>query len=1198
MPPRLKSLELQGYKTFASRSVFAFAGQITAIVGPNGSGKSNIVDALRWVLGEQSFNLLRGKRTEDMIFAGSQQRPRASMASATIVFDNSDGWLPIDFSEVAIGRRAYRDGQNEYLINGQKVRLRDVNELLAQSGLAERTYTIIGQGLVDAALALRADERRKLFEEAAGIGLYRARRAEALRRLETTRRNLERVQDILAELRPRLRSLERQARRAREHAQVQADLQLILREWYGYHWHRQQNALAEAQARARQAAEALQAARTRWETLSGELSARREKLQGVRARLDSWHRQLAQLHTRLQQIGRDVAVTEERMRSAEAQARQVEAEMLRLEEETSRQEERLQRAEDTLRARQQDEEEARRSLQQARLALEARQRERAAAEQALSAARKEQRRLQAQHDRLQARLREREAQAGRQKRALEQAQKALAQAQEALRQARLHKQQAAAAAEQRRSALQAAEAAWQKHQEEVQSAEEALRQARAAVSAAQAEAARLQARLDVLEQAEQALSGYAAGAQRLLEAGRAGRLRQVHGALGARMQVPAEVEQAVAAALGEMLDAVLVSEAQIDAALDILLEKSVRGTLLPLDGVRPPQPLSPPADADCLGTAAALVDAPARLRPVVDLLLGRVLVARGRSAARRLLNGLPAGGRVVTLEGEVFTPEGVVSAGQGGGSSLLSRARERRTLQEAVERAAERLSRLEADVAERERALKALRAEGERLQRQVLTARREAQRAAGQEAGAEAAFRQAESRLEWQREQHTRLEGELTRGEQQAAQMRSDLQRLETEIQQAGQAIRERSRALRELPVEALQNQVSHWHTRQAVAQRALGDARERVEEARLAVKRLRKSRRRLEERRQAFLQEQEDLRLQQQALRQMEGEVGAQVAEIQALVAPEEASRDALEAALGEQQQAVDAAQKALSQAEHLHAQARIALNREEEALDSLRQRIEDDFGLVAFEYVEEISGPTPLPLDGMVERLPVVREISPELGEALKRKRAQLRRMGAINPEAEREYREVLERHTFLTDQMADLERAAADIQQVVGELDALMKEAFQRTFEAVAVEFREIFRRLFGGGSARLILTDAEDLDKTGIDIEARLPGRRAQGLSLLSGGERSLTAVALVFALLKTSPTPFCILDEVDAMLDEANVTRLRDLLAELSETTQFVVITHNRNTVQAADVIYGITMGPDSVSQVLSLRLDEVADLTK
>src|SRR5512137_1116273 len=236
--PRLKALDLQGYKTFAGRAEFRFGRAITAIVGPNGSGKSNIVDSIRWVLGEQSFGLLRGKKTEDMIFAGSELRPRAGMAQATLTFDNSDGWLPIDFSEVSISRRAYRDGDNEYLLNGQRVRLRDISELLSKCGLAERNYTIIGQGLIDTALSLKAEERRALFEEAAGIGAYRNKREDALKKLDATQRNLERVLDILAEIKPRLRSLERQAQRARDFNQVKADLNAMLKTWYGYHWHR------------------------------------------------------------------------------------------------------------------------------------------------------------------------------------------------------------------------------------------------------------------------------------------------------------------------------------------------------------------------------------------------------------------------------------------------------------------------------------------------------------------------------------------------------------------------------------------------------------------------------------------------------------------------------------------------------------------------------------------------------------------------------------------------------------------------------------------------------------------------------------------------------------------------------------------------------------------------------------------------
>jgi chromosome segregation protein len=246
-----------------------------------------------------------------------------------------------------------------------------------------------------------------------------------------------------------------------------------------------------------------------------------------------------------------------------------------------------------------------------------------------------------------------------------------------------------------------------------------------------------------------------------------------------------------------------------------------------------------------------------------------------------------------------------------------------------------------------------------------------------------------------------------------------------------------------------------------------------------------------------------------------------------------------------------------------------------------------------VNYEYVDQVSGPTPLPLLGMVEQLPIVQKLSPDIDENIKGKRLQLRRMGPVNPEAQAEFEEVQQRFQFLTDQVADLKKAEEDLRQVIAELDNLMRNEFKKTFDAVAAEFRQIFARLFGGGSARLILTDPDDLTATGIEIEARLPGRRAQGLALLSGGERSLTAVSLVFALLRVSPTPFCVLDEVDAMLDEANVGRFRDLLGELSQQTQFLIVTHNRNTVQVADVIYGVTMGNDSSSKVLSLKLDEV-----
>src|SRR6202142_31022 len=315
MPLRLKSLELHGYKTFATRTVFEFAAGITAIVGPNGSGKSNIADSLRWVLGEQSYLLLRGKKTEDMIFSGSEHRPRAGMASAEIIFDNSANWLPVDFAEVSMARRAYRDGHNDYLLNGQQVRLRDMNELLAASGLSERTYTILGQGLVDASLALKAEERRRLFEEAAGVGLYRVRREEALKRLENTQRNLERVQDIMAELEPRLKSLERQARRAIDYAAAQADLRVLLREWYGYHWHRAQQDLKEVRETLHAQGIKVQDARDAHVKTQNEYSQYRERLSGLRAQLNTWHRQASELHNQRESVSPDLAVLDERRRA-------------------------------------------------------------------------------------------------------------------------------------------------------------------------------------------------------------------------------------------------------------------------------------------------------------------------------------------------------------------------------------------------------------------------------------------------------------------------------------------------------------------------------------------------------------------------------------------------------------------------------------------------------------------------------------------------------------------------------------------------------------------------------------------------------------------------------------------------------------------------------------------------------------------
>jgi len=394
--------------------------------------------------------------------------------------------------------------------------------------------------------------------------------------------------------------------------------------------------------------------------------------------------------------------------------------------------------------------------------------------------------------------------------------------------------------------------------------------------------------------------------------------------------------------------------------------------------------------------------------------------------------------------------------------------------------------------------------------------------------------------------------------------------------------------------VEA-QGQASYWGTRVAVVERAMEDSRARKDDRHKDAAKFDTRRLELTTRLHKAESSLSGLEIEKLTLRERELAFHTQIEELHVHIDPAEKELESGELEEARLQESEANAQRGLAAAERLAGQLQLEQLRKQEGLDNLRQRIMDDFGLVMFEYAADVSGPVPLPLEGMVEELPVVTEVSPDLEAQLSQNRIQLRRMGPINPEAKQEFDTESERYSFMRTQVDDLRKAEEDLKQVIAELDELTRREFSKTFDAVDKQFRAMFTRLFGGGSARLSLTDPDNLVETGIEIEARLPGRREQGLALLSGGERSLTAVALVFALLKVSPTPVCVMDEVDAMLDEANVGRFRDLLQELSKDTQFIIITHNRNTVQAADIIYGITMGRDSASQIISLRLDQVTD---
>ncbi|KXK12807.1 MAG: chromosome segregation protein SMC [Chloroflexi bacterium OLB14] len=1189
MPLRLKSLELQGYKTFASRVTFEFAGGITAIVGPNGSGKSNIADSLRWVLGEQSYALLRGKKTEDMIFSGSESRARAGMAQATILFDNTDQWLPLDFSEVAMGRVAHRDGRNEYLINNQHVRLREMNELLAQAGLSERTYTILGQGLVDASLALKADERRRLFEEAAGVGLYRARREDALKRLDNTERNLERVLDIMSELEPRIKSLERQAKRAIEFSRAQADLKLILREWYGYHWHHAQRDLTDAKEAMRLQEVRVNESKIVYEKASAEYSAFREKISGLRAHLNEWHRKAAELHTQRETLSRELAVLEERRRALTAQQANILSDQESANNELHLARERYQEVEKDNAHTKLEYDEAKSQHAEAQNLYQTRQAERSSIEEQINTLRLQIDSFTQARAENNARLDELKSRIESQNQKIEQTKTAIANAEGQAEKAKAQFESAKKRKEEAQHILQEIESKAIAKRNEVEQIENQRRSALEKRTQEELHHSRLKAQLEVLEQSEQSLAGYAEGARYLLQSNLSAR-----GALSGVLDVPAEFEIAIAAALGDTLDAVLLNDNEIENALSLLESSDAsRAALLPVDKTSEVFKTSEVLDA--IGIASELINAPDELKNAVRLMLGQTLIVRDRVTAKNLIKNIPTHARIVTLKGEVFRGDGLIIAGKTASSSTLGRGRQKREFESSLGSVLAKLSEsnnlvetLSNDLSTAQRELTQLEIDA-RESRIRLGEAQETEQQAGLES--EAVSRQ----LEWQKNQLSQLSNEVNEFISIQEKIKNSLVDVENDSAKAQADLKIVSTKINELDAGELQEQVSYWTTRMAVAEQNLNTAQNKLNERadeinRFDLRRVEFSTR-LQELESSLISLDED----KNKLREQETNLNAQLEAMRVQIEPAEKDLSNAEQEEKRLQESEANTQRGFTNAERLLGQVQLEQIRKNEALDNLRQKISDDFGLVMFEYAEDVSGPVPLPIDGMVEQLPIVTEIAPEIEEQLTHHRAQLRRMGAINPDAKKEYDVEKERYEFMKTQVEDLRKAEADLKQVVAELDELTKQEFVKTFDAVDKQFRETFVRLFGGGSARLALTDPENLVETGIEIEARLPGRREQGLALLSGGERSLTAIALVFALLKVSPTPVCVMDEVDAMLDEANVGRFRDLLVDLSKDTQFIIITHNRNTVQAADVIYGVTMGRDSASQIISLRLDQVTD---
>ncbi|MFC4007931.1 chromosome segregation protein SMC [Nonomuraea purpurea] len=1220
----LKTLTLRGFKSFASATALRFEPGITCVVGPNGSGKSNVVDALAWVMGEHSAKSLRGGKMEDVIFAGTSSRPPLGRAEVTLTIDNTDGALPIDYTEVTISRLMFRSGQSEYAINGDTCRLLDIQELLSDSGIGREMHVIVGQGQLDAVLHAGPEDRRAFIEEAAGVLKHRKRKEKALRKLDSMQANLTRVQDLATELRRQLKPLGRQAEIARKAAVIQADLRdarlrLMADDMGILRATLEREAADEAAitARRNQVETELAEGQQRegaLESAEAEAQPRLAAAQETYFRLSSLRERitgLEQLAAERHRHALDAAAIDRRGRDPEdleREAAEVREHELILRAELEQAQELLEEA-----IQRRAESEAELSAEQQRLALAAR----AAADRREGLAK-----LRGQVDSVRSRARAAEEEIGRLQQAVADASERerqtrdeletrrleepavdpalaeeLATAQAVVEEARAVAEEARAAAEEAKSALDAPRAA-------AQAAKSGVATARAADQEAQRSVAALAARRDALELGLAKGDGGAA----LLDADLAG----VLGPLAATMQVTPGAELAVAAVLGPVAEAIAVKT--VDTAVEALellrTQGSGQATLLVAgdDLATPEARTTAPEGASWV---ADLVTVPGHLRPALDHVLDGYVLVEGLDAARAVVERRPEL-RAVTAAGDLVGAHLASGGAEGGTSVLQVRAaldEAVRDLEEAEGRAEETAGALDEAVEGEQAAqsaLEAAQAGVNEAQTAVTTAQagvsaaqgaldqvRGRQREADQRnAAAAKRLAQLEAAANAARDEAERLAGSVTKAEEARTERLEELAELEIRLAEA-----EYAQELESEPTTDLRDELAG----------ACEAARQREMETRLQVRTaeervkgiegradglLRAARRERQERAQAAAQR--TRRRQQATVAEAVSKGAKQV--LRALdQSVQLASRERDEADLA--RVAIDAELKQVrlrvrelgqeldKLVNRVHG-SEVARTEQRLRLEQMEQRALEEFGVETETLISEYGPDAPVPGDPPV---PYVREEQEKRAKAAER---QMNQLGKVNPLALEEFAALEERHAFLNSQLEDLKKTRRDLLTVVKEVDDRVEQMFASAFEDVAREFEEIFTRVFPGGDGRLVLTEPADMLTTGIEVEARPPGKKVKRLSLLSGGERSLTAVAFLVSIFKARPSPFYVMDEVEAALDDTNTQRLLTLFEELRQSSQLIVITHNKRTMEIADALYGVSMRGDGVTQVVSQRLRE------
>ena len=1177
----LKELEIQGFKSFPDKVRITFGRGVTGVVGPNGSGKSNLSDAIRWVLGETSSRQLRSAgKMEDVIFGGTRRRGAMGYASVRLTLDNTDHTLDLDAPEVTIGRRYYRSGDSEYTINGQACRLKDVYELLLDTGIGRDGYSIIGQGRIAEIVAAKGSERREIFEEACGIAKYRYRRTEAEHSLAAAQANLERLRDILGELESRVGPLAREAEKAKAYLELASrrkGLEVTL-------WVESIRAARAAMQQLQRDYETAQAAFERWDSQD---KASQQEAEEIRMQAQRLTVEIERLNGDIRSITEQISGSDSRIAVLEndrAHARQS-AESLRAE----------------LAAGQTGREAAAAGLE--RQKAEARELDRRAEALAAEAGGLEQQLagLQSRTDAASARqaaLRARLADVTGRETAARVEEAAARAAAESAR-GRLPEAQAAARAEQDRLAgLQENLADTGKYLDMLAGSEKQLanvraglalklnsrKKALAAASEAEQELARARdaaaQRLNVLQELEKNMEGYQHSVRAVMQAAAGGRLQGVVGPVSSILTVEAGCELAVETALGAALQNIVVeNEAAAKAGIALLRrENAGRATFLPLDTVQPglfrgELPLQ-------ARLASSLVRAEERYQNIVSYLLGRIVVVEDIHAAARVARELHYRNRVVTMDGQVVNAGGSFTGGSVQRSAgLFTRRQEIRELQDKIAglardctaarlRTAQCKSQADAVAAEltaaegEERTAAGDRvraeAEGKRLEQSVRQAE-EAARQRSAEAGALAseAGRQAEA-AEKAAEARAALEAE-------AGALTAELARLT----EGGDSFAARQAELADALAQKRMDQLACQKDAELCRSR-IADWEQRLADAGA---------------------HQDSLTA---AIRDLEARDGEILRAIQEVKDQTRRSRDAvrekeaaIQAAAGRRMERQAAETKAQAAA-RAAAENREDASREMARLSERKSAAEGEYDQLAAKLWDEYQL-TPTEAAKFCVEYASLAALRAQVAEV----RGKMRALGSVNVGAVEEYQEVRGRYESLKAQVEDVEESRDRLVRMIGELNGQMRDIFRRNFAAINGHFGRVFAELFGGGEASLALEDENDVLNSGIEIRVSPPGKVIKNLEALSGGERALVAISIYFAILAVNPSPFCILDEIEAALDDANVVRFAQYLRRISGKTQFIVITHRRGTMEAADILYGVTMQEDGISKLLRLDLEQV-----